>query len=480
MRQPHILLIQSDQHNPCICGYAGDTLVSTPNLDHLAEEGIVFENCYCNSPLCVPSRSSMLAGLFPTNTGVYNNLQCLRSDIATFATTLAIAGYDTVLCGRMHFTGYDQRHGFERRLVGDLNPTFPRRERQQSLYGPLVGTPDQSRVAIEKSGAGLSAMLCFDRAVADAACDYLQNRTDERPLFMTVGFGNPHCPFIAPEELYEKYYRQIDACSPPFDRPLDTLHPAIRRFIELRGIEQVTPEEFRRIRAAYYANVEYMDGLIGEVVKKTRETLGEDVVILYLSDHGECLGSHGLFWKSNFYEESVHVPLIICAPGRFPAGQRRSQLVSLVDIAPTLCDLGHAPHLPKEDGSSLLPLLENTDWDREDVVISILTDIKGDLPSAMIRWGRYKLTKYSTIDLPLLFDLKKDPKELHNLATDPSYQEISSRLLNRLHKYWNEAKAMESLDQGIRQAELLRQWTKATRPQPIEEWPGHDHMNYLL
>lgn len=480
MKQPHILLIQSDQHNPFVCGYAGDRLVNTPNLDRLAEEGIVFENCYCNSPLCVPSRSSMLAGLLPTNTGVYNNLQCLRSDLATFATTLAIAGYDTVLCGRMHFTEYDQRHGFERRLVGDLNPTFPRKERQKSLYGPLAGTPDQSRVAIEKSGAGRSAMICFDRAVADAACDYLQMRTDERPLFMTVGFGNPHCPFIAPEDLYQKYNRLMEDHAPQFDGPLDTLHPAIRQFIELRGIEHVTSEEFRRIRAAYYANVEYMDGLIGEVVKNARETLGEDVVILYLSDHGECLGSHGLFWKSNFYEEAVHVPLVISAPGRFPVGQRRSQLVSLVDIAPTLCDLGNAPHLPKEDGSSLMPLLVNSVWDREDVVISILADIKGDLPSAMIRWGRYKLTKYCTIDLPLLFDLENDPKELHNLAKDPAYNQLTSQLLGRLHEYWDEGEAMEALRQGLCQAELLRQWTKATCPEPIEEWLGHDHMNYLL
>lgn len=480
MKKPHILLIQSDQHNPFICGYAGNELVDTPHLDRLADEGVVFEQCYCNSPLCVPSRSSMLAGLLPTHTGVYNNFQQLRSDHATFATTLAIAGYDTVLCGRMHFTGYDQRHGFEKRLVGDLNPTFPRKERQQTLYGFLAGTPDQSRVCIDKSGAGSSAMLCFDRAVTDAACDYLRTRDDDRQLFMLVGYGNPHCPFVAPEELFHKYDRLLQDKEPEPVEAFEDLHPAIRQFIKLRGIEEITPKELHRVKAAYYANVEYLDSLIGEMISCARETLGEDVIIIYLSDHGECLGSHGLFWKSNFYEESVHVPLIVSAPKYFSGGRRESPVVSLLDIAPTLCDLGQAPHLPKEDGNSLLPLLTGDTWTREDLAISILADIKGDLPSAMIRQGRYKLFKYCNTDLPLLFDLENDPKELHNLAVDPAYQQLAAELLDRLHEYWNEDEALDALDQGLKQTDLLRRWAKATRPSPCEEWPGYDGMNYLL
>ncbi|MBQ4564286.1 MAG: sulfatase-like hydrolase/transferase [Lachnospiraceae bacterium] len=481
MKQPHILLIQSDQHNPFICGYAGNTLVDTPHLDHLAKEGVVFENCYSNSPLCVPSRSSMLSGLLPTHTGVYNNFQLLRSDRATFATTLAIAGYDTVLCGRMHFTGYDQRHGFEKRLVGDLNPSFPReKQRQQELYGPLAGTPDQSRVCIDKSGAGSSAMLCFDRAVTDAACDYLRTRTDERQLFLLVGYGNPHCPFVAPEELFRKYDQRLRGTEEATTEAFDELHPAIQQFIRLRGIEHVTPEELHRVKAAYYANVEYMDGLIGEVISCARETLGEDIVVIYLSDHGESLGSHGMFWKSNFYEESAHVPLIISAPGRFGTGKRRAQVVSLLDIAPTLCDLGEAPHLPKEDGNSLLPLLTDETWTREDVAVSILADIKGDLPSAMIRVGRYKLMKFCTIDLPLLFDLENDPRELNNLAADPAFRDLTEMLLARLYEYWNEDEAMEALDQGLKQTALLRRWAAATKPDSIEEWQGYDNMNYLL
>ena len=480
MKQPHILLVQSDQHNPKVCGYAGDSWVQTPHLDRLAEEGVVFENCYCNSPLCVPSRSSMLAGRLPSGTGVYNNLQCLRSDHATFATCLSIAGYETVLCGRMHFTGYDQRHGFEKRLVGDLNPTFPRPQRQKKLYGILAGTPDQSRVAIDKAGAGSSAMLCYDRAVTNAACHHLKERTDERPLFMLVGYGNPHCPFIAPESLYRKYDKLLQGSAKIEREPLEKMHPAIRQFVELRGITNVTQEEFHRIRSAYYANVEYMDALIGEVIQCAKEQLGDDLVVIYLSDHGECLGSHGLFWKSNFYEEAVHVPLIVSAPSRFAAGARETNLTSLVDIAPTLCALANAPHLPKEDGSSLLPLLEGQTGGTQRTVISMLADIKGDPPAAMIRRGPYKLVKYCGIDEALLFDLEKDPQEKNNLALEEGSQEVLQKLLNELYQSWNEQEAMDALEQGKLQAQLLRNWTKAVNPAGIEEWQSNPDMNYLL
>ena len=121
----HIVFLFSDQHNPNVAGFAGDPWVRTPNLDRLAASGTVFGNCYCASPLCVPSRAAMLSSRLPSNTGIINNFQCLPSDRVTFVHSLAIAGYDTVLSGRMHFIGPDQRHGYEKRLVGDITPSFP-------------------------------------------------------------------------------------------------------------------------------------------------------------------------------------------------------------------------------------------------------------------------------------------------------------------------------------------------------------------
>jgi len=125
MPQKHIVFLLSDQHNPTVAGFAGNAFARTPNLDRLAASGAIFDNCYCSSPLCVPSRASMLSALLPSRTGIFNNFQCLPSDKVTFAHCLSVAGYETVLCGRMHFIGPDQRHGFETRLVGDITPTFP-------------------------------------------------------------------------------------------------------------------------------------------------------------------------------------------------------------------------------------------------------------------------------------------------------------------------------------------------------------------
>lgn len=477
--QPNIVLIVSDQHNSRMVGYADDPWIETPHLNALADSGVVFNNCYCNSPLCVPSRSSMLAGRLPSKTGVYDNMQSLRSDEATFVTALAVGGYETVLAGRMHFNGYDQRHGYETRLVGDLNGTFPRPDRQGQLYGSLKGTPDQSNVAIEKSGAGISAMTHFDREVATATCDYLRERSDRRPLFLTVGFGNPHCPFVAPEELYDKYYDLLPETEPMSDGQYEALHPSAKRFIELRGIRHVTKAELRRVRAAYYGNIEYMDRLIGEVMHAATETLGlENTVFIYLSDHGESIGDHGLFWKSNFYDASAKVPLVFSWPSQFVTGTYVEELVSLVDLAPTLLELGASPPVPGMDGHSLVPELCGEVVNNRPPVISILSDIKGDFPSAMIRRGEFKLIAH-THDRPQLFHLASDPEEINDLVDNPMYQETLKELLYELHGYWNEQEALEMLEFRKGQVNLLKKWVAAVQP-PLsgEWWPANGH-NYL-
>ncbi|PIE35947.1 hypothetical protein CSA56_02150 [candidate division KSB3 bacterium] len=174
----HIILILSDQHNPNVSGQH-DSYVCTPNLDTLAEQGTSFSNCYCPSPLCVLSRIAMLTGQLPSKTGIITNQQALSSDTATFAYGLGIAGYETVLCGRMHFNGPDQRHGFQQSLVGDMTPMIV--GGSDSNHSPtLTGTSGQSRVSVEKSGAGNSNVMVYDKAVRDAACQFIENWDGEQ------------------------------------------------------------------------------------------------------------------------------------------------------------------------------------------------------------------------------------------------------------------------------------------------------------
>ena len=166
--KPHIIFLFSDQHNADIMGWRGNKIIRTPHFDRLAQSGTTLNSCYCASPLCVPSRCSMLSTLLPQRNGVFINEQCLPSDRITFVHELGISGYRTVLTGRMHFKGPDQRHGFHERLVGDIGDTTwaakktASKERYFTKYGA-------GHSALMESGPGASRILAYDQAVIDAA-----------------------------------------------------------------------------------------------------------------------------------------------------------------------------------------------------------------------------------------------------------------------------------------------------------------------
>ncbi len=472
MNRPNIVFIISDQHNVL-------DVADTPNLNILSQNGVCFKNTYCSSPLCVPSRAGLLTGRLPDGTGVWNNVQCLRSDEVTVAHSLGCNGYRTALCGRMHFNFHDQLHGFDEHLVGEITPTFPRPERQKMVYGCLAGSPDQSRISIEKSGPGHSSVHDYDADVAAAASAYIsEHAADDEPFFLTVGFYGPHCPFVAEKVLFDKYYdrlKDIKAFT-----GYENLHPGYRKFIDLRGIRDVSDDELRRVSAAYYANVEYMDGLIGNVLKSIEDTCGvENTIVVYCSDHGESLGHHGLFWKSNFYRESVNVPLIVSWKGHFPARVVKSP-VSLLDIAPTFVELTGSLTLPDCDGRSLADMLEGKNADKDRTIFSFLEDLKGDDPSAMIVKGRYKLIKFCGAEKPVLFDLENDPDEDVDLAGCDGYEEICSSLLSALHERWDEDARKAHLKTAKSQAALIKDFIKKKHPTASGEWPAERGHNQLL
>jgi choline-sulfatase len=481
MKKPNIIYVLSDQHNFEISGFMGDGYVKTPNIDKLAKNGVSMGNCYCNSPLCVPSRSSMLSGLLPTETGIYNNMQCLPTDRATLVHSLSVAGYDTVLCGRMHFSGPDQRHGFEKRLVGDITSSFMGVDNELEMYEVFRGASYQARIGIEKSGSGSSAVLKFDTAVTQAACDYIQDREDERPLFMMVGMYAPHCPYVAPKRWYDYYYNTLPIPEVISEKEKKALHPAIQKWIELRGVGDVTAEELRRVRAAYYAMITFMDENTGRIMQAVEKYLGlANTVIIYGSDHGDNIGEHGLFWKTNFYEGSSRVPLIFSWDGVFPKDCWMHELTSLIDMAPTLLDIARAKPLPVMHGESLLSSLKTgKEISKGRTVISLLADIKGDVPSAMIRKGDYKLVIHYGYEQPQLFNITKDPKELNDIGTDPRFAETIQRLKEELFQYWQPDKAYRDLNISIEHYKLIKEWINNVGWTPVEEWKTQKGDNYL-
>jgi len=478
----HIILIQSDQHNANILGCYGDKYVRTPNLDKMSESGVQFNNCYCPSPLCVPSRISMMAGLLPSRTGVWTNEQGLHSDTPTFAHSLAIAGYETTLVGRMHFVGVDQRHGFMNRLVGDVCATRLGVSGGNS-YGVLGNTSGATRVAVEKSGSGNSKVLEYDKAVLKGACEYLETASCTENQFVTVGFYGPHCPFVGRKDLYEYYY---DLLPEPDEGPWD-LHQYTKDFNKRCGLENFKTKDFKRVRAAYYAMVEELDEHIGVLLNKIDETLGlENCLVIYTSDHGEMMGEKGLICKTHFYDSSAKVPFIVqrpkekCQKSKVES-RKVSSPTSLLDLAPTLIEYANATKLPRTDGVNILSLLnaESTSCAKDRIVISQFATTVDGYVSGMACKGDWKYIYYHEYKYPQLFNLKEDPKELNDLGKNANYADLCLELKTELYKYWDPDKIKEEVIRSWDESRLIHQFNNVTEVKDSEAWECEAEVNYL-
>ena len=465
--RPNVLVILSDQHSKHMLGAYGSSVVRTPNLDALAARGMRFESCYCPSPLCVPSRMSFMTGRTPSRNRCWSNHHTLSSAIPTWAHAMGVAGYETALVGRMHFIGPDQRHGFEKRPIGESFAGYLGAPR---LGGPLFGaipgsTSGQIREGVEISGYGTTTYQALDDLVTDTACEYLAekaNGSGSRPFAAVVGYVLPHCPFFCPKDLFDYYYERVDVPEHEADVPA-----AVRKFRRLRGIEEpLSAERVRIARAAYFGLCEYMDRNIGRVLDALSASgLTENTLVVYASDHGESAGEHGCWWKANYYESSVGVPLIAALPGLVREGSESPRVCNLMDLGPTFLDLAHGPAMPDIDGRSLVPLFqggEAVEWCDE----TVSEHVGGwyDDPSRMVRSGPWKLYRYHDQTPPVLYNLDDDPGEMHDLAGDPAFSSVRDRLLARLNGGWEPERVLEECRQLGRDAELLSRWGAAVKP----------------
>jgi len=443
----------SDQHNKNINGCYGDPIVSTPNLDNLASRGVLFENAYCPFPLCAPTRMSFMTGKMPSRIGMYSNSSVLSSDEPTFAHTLSQSGYETILCGRMHFNGPDQRHGFSQRI-------FP--EVSTNAEGTLTGTNGFSRISLEKSGPGQNHYLHYDEECMTEAVSWLKQRAEneeDKPFCMVVGLVGPHCPFVCPRELFDKYFDKIKI--PEYSEEyFSSMSKFNRRFRERSQIDDASAIEIRRTRAAYYGMVEFDDELIGRLLSTLDDTkLREDTIVIYVSDHGEMAGEHGMWWKMSFYEGSAGVPMIMSGPGIKRSGEREKTPVSIVDLAPTLLDMGNTPAIPDIDGRSLVPYLDGSKCDPERSIFSeLFTDSAAwknhgptGGPARMLRKGSWKCIYYHNEE-PELFNLEDDPQEINNKAQDPECQDILKRMLSDILSGWNPDELQADMDANAQES----------------------------
>ena len=428
--RPNILVVMTDQWSGTHTRWAGCSHLKTPHLDRLAERAVLFDNAYCASPLCAPSRFAFMSGRLPSKIAAYDNASEFPSIVPTFAHYLRRSGYRTVLCGKMHFVGADQLHGFEERLTTDVYPA-------DFAWTPDWRHPDD-RIAwwyhnllpVKQAGvAEISNQLAYDDEVAARARLRLYDaaRRDERPWLMCVSFTHPHDPYACRKRYWDRY--DHNAVSMPNVGPIAyaDLDPHSRRLHRVSAMDhfEVTNDDVRRARHAYDGALSYLDEQIGTLLRILDETgQAENTVIVFTSDHGDMLGERGMWYKMSFFEPSSRVPLLIHWPRRFEP-RRVATNVSLLDVLPTLVDLakgeGAAPETFVEplDGESLVPLMEGGRLGRGDQITAEFMAEGAVAPMVMLKNGDLKYV-HCEADPPQLFDLATDPLEATNLAIDPA------------------------------------------------------------
>jgi choline-sulfatase len=477
----NILLIMADQMCASVLGAAGHPVVRTPNLDRLAAGGTLFENCYCNSPLCVPSRASMLTGRLPTSIDSFDNGSELPASAPTFAHALRLAGFRTALAGKMHFIGPDQLHGFEERLTAGIYPSAV--DWTPDWRRGLHGNPGTSARRLARSGLREpNVQIDYDDRVTRAGVQFIESSSDKsQPFFLCVSFTHPHCPFEAPARQWATYEGvEIDLPAAPPDAAPHEYNRWINVHHEL-DVYQPDEATVLRSRRAYYAMVSYVDEKVGQLLEAlSRSGLANDTTVIFTSDHGEMLGEHGMWYKRTFFDPAAKVPLIVRRPG-LPAGLRERCVVSLVDLFPTIVELAGAtmpPAFTRLDGRSFASALEGRlgDWPNAAVI-----EYCGEgtiQPMRAVRHGDYKYVLVSDCP-PLLFDLRSDPHEQHNLAGRGEHAVIESRLRAMTLSGWDAEEIRERVMRSQQERLTISAALNRGRPHPWD-WPDEQLPNMPL
>ena len=442
---PNVLIYMSDEHNPFVSSVYGHPLVETPNMARLAAGGTVFEHAYCPSPLCAPSRASFLAGRPAHQLRVYNNCNLHEFAYPSYGDVLREQGVHTAYAGKVDGYAPAATLGFaelilpgDRAKPGDTN--FSRR--------PLAIRADGMQRA---DGYGVRAgAFAKDTRVVDRAVEWLERRapTLDTPWTLTVNTGAPHFPHYVTQDLWDKYAAGADLPAYGADHE-PAGHPYARDLRAHFQTDAFTEEQIRGLRRGYLGCVEYVDRQLGRLLDAL-DAGGrrEDTVVVYTSDHGEMLGTFGLWWKCSLYEDSARVPLIAAGPGFAPATRTRTP-VSLLDLQAAIFQaLGKAR--PPDWWGEPLQAIPAADPAR-----AVFAEYHGHGARSgafMIRRGPWKLL-YNLAAPHHLFDLEDDPHELRNrAASEPAVLADLERELRRRCSPEEEDRRAHQFEQGQRDA----------------------------
>ncbi len=456
MSQPNILILMVDQLNGTLFPDGPADWLHAPNLKKLAAQSARFSNAYTASPLCAPGRASFMSGQLPSRTGVYDNAAEFRSDIPTYAHHLRRAGYYTCLSGKMHFVGPDQMHGFEDRLTTDIYPADFGWTPDYRKPGERIDWWYHNMGSVTGAGvAETSNQMEYDDEVAynaTAKLYELSRGLDDRPWALTVSFTHPHDPYVARKKYWD-LYEDCEHLLPKVPAMNYEDHdPHAKRIFDANDWRNfnITEEDIRRSRRAYFANISYLDDKIGEILN-VLETTRQEAIILFVSDHGDMLGERGLWFKMSFYDGSARVPLMISAPD-LPVG-RIDTPVSTLDVTPTLGALAGVSMeeiAPWTDGQDLTGLAKGAER-TEPVTIEYAAEASY-APLVSLRYGPWKYNRCA-LDPDQLFNLENDPHELSNLADDPAHAGTLATIKAKSEARWD----LDKFDTDVR-ASQARRW----------------------
>jgi len=455
MTRPNILIFMVDQLNGTFFPDGPADWLHAPNLKALAERSVRFANAYTASPLCAPARASFMSGQLPSRTGVYDNAAEFRSDTPTFAHHLRRAGYRTILSGKMHFVGPDQMHGLEERLTTDIYPADFGWTPDYRKPGERIDWWYHNMGSVTGAGvAETTNQLEYDDDVAHQATQRLYDLSrggDDRPWCLTVSFSHPHDPYVARRRYWDLYKDCAHLMPETAPIAYDDQDAHARRLMDASDWRafNINADHVARARHGYFANISYVDDMIGRVLE-VLEATRQEAVIVFTSDHGDMLGERGLWFKMNFLEGSARVPLMICAPGLAPT--RIDAPVSTLDVTPTLADLAGVSLdavLPWTDGETLLPLAGGAV--RQAPVLMEYAAEGTITPMVAVRQGIWKYIACPA-DPDMLFNLAVDPAERVNLAADPAVAAMLAGLKAIVAARWD----LPAFDAAVRESQARR------------------------
>jgi uncharacterized sulfatase len=443
-RPLNVLFIAVDDMN-CDLGCYGHPVVKSPNIDRLARRGVRFDRAYCQYPLCSPSRSSLLTGLRPSTTRVYDLRYHFRTgmpDVVTLPQMFKNNGYFASRVGKIYHYGNP----------GDIGTSGLD---DPPSWNQVVNPAGRDKTTLEPEilnytpMRGLGSAMCFladkvgkdeehtDGKVAAEAIKLLEAHKDG-PFFIAAGFYKPHTPYVAPKKYFDLY--PLDRIKLPADVDASVQNVPQPALASTRPWPYfgVKPDQARECKQAYYAAISFVDAQIGKLIDTMdRLKLWDNTIVVFWSDHGYHLGEHGLWMKQSLFEESARVPLIIIAPGQKAVGATCRRTVEFVDLYPTLADFAGLTPPKNLAGASLRPLLDDPGkaWNRP-----AFTQVeRGGFPGYSVRTERWRYTEWEDGQRGAqLYDHDADPQELHNLANDPSQAKVVAEMKALVKKNWPE------------------------------------------